>query len=89
MVCPQSMSVDNFFKRNDEEKRFLLSQIEQSENPEKTMNNFRNCLKKINSREVYDSFINSGFFTIVRENTEKDTRIETLDTLSSHFGLNN
>lgn len=89
MLCPQSMSVDRFFERNDEEKQFILSQIEQSENPEKTMKNFRECLAKVNSQEIYDSFINSGFFTIIRENSEEDTRIKTLNLLSNHFGLNN
>lgn len=89
MLCPQSLSVDKFFERDDEEKQFLLSQIEQSKNPEKAMKNFRDCLAKINSQEIYDSFLNSGFFTIVRENATEDTRMETLNTLSNHFGLSN
>lgn len=87
MLSPQSLSVDMFFEREDEEKQFLLSQINQSENPKQTMQNFRNCIAKINSQEIYDQWLNSGFFTIVRENTSKDTRFETLSTLARHFGL--
>lgn len=87
MLSPQSLSVDMFFERDDEEKQFLLSQIKQASDTEKTMQNFRNCLAKFNSQEIYDDWLHSGFFTIVREDIEKDTRFETLDTLARHFGL--
>jgi len=87
MVSPQSMSVEHFFDRDDEDKKFIKAQIMASENPEKTMENFLACLAKINSREAYNDFINSGFFTIVRKDTIVDTRLETLDQLAKHFGL--
>lgn len=89
MLSPQSMSVNKFFDREDPDKRFLLSQIQKSENPEKTMKNFRECLERINSKECYDKFADSGFFTIVRDNANIDTRKETLDILANHFKLNN
>ncbi len=38
-------------------------------NPEKTMANHRACTAKVNSKEHYDEFENSGFFTIVRKDT--------------------
>ncbi|HKM34501.1 MAG TPA: GNAT family N-acetyltransferase [Lachnospiraceae bacterium] len=87
MLSPQSMSVEKFFERGDEEKQFLLSVIKECPNPEKTLQNFKDCIANINSKENYDVFRNSGFFTIVRENTEKDTREETLHILARHFGL--
>lgn len=87
MLSPQAMSVDLFFEREDEEKQFLLSQIRASENPEKTMKNFRACLAKINSPELYEEYLHSGFFTLIRESTETDTRLETLAALEKHFGL--
>ena len=37
MLSPQWLSVDMFFERDDKEKQFLLSQIKQAANPEKTM----------------------------------------------------
>ena len=85
MLSPQSMSVNSFFDRTDLEKQFLLEQIKDSENPEKTMENFKDCLALINSQEHYNEWIESGFFTIVRENTNQDTREETCNMLARHF----
>lgn len=87
LLSPQSMSVDRFFDRDDLDKQFLLSQIEKAEDPEKTMSNFRNCIARVNSKEKYDMFSNSGFFTIVRDENEGDTRQEVLAMLEEHFGL--
>lgn len=89
MISPQALSVEKFFDRDDEDKRFLLDQINRCENPEKTLANFRSCIAKINSQEIYDSFADSGFFTIVRQNTNEDTRTEVLDQLANHFMLSN
>ena len=72
---------------DDEEKLFLLSQIKQAADPEKTLQNFRDCLAKFNSQEIYDEWLNSGFFTIVRNDAETDTRLETVEVLARHFGL--
>ena len=49
--------------------------------------NFRDCLAKFNSQEIYDEWLNSGFFTIVRNDAETDTRLETVEVLARHFGL--
>ena len=87
MLSPQSLSVERFFDRNDSDKVFIKEQIMKSENPEKTMQNYLACMAKCNSQEVYDNFANSGFFTLVREEAEKDTKVETLDLLARHFGL--
>ncbi|HOG01796.1 MAG TPA: hypothetical protein PKW41_09840 [Clostridia bacterium] len=87
MLSPQSMSVDRFFDRSDADKQFLLKQIRLAENPEKTMDNFKKCMARINSRERYDEFLNSGFFTIIREDTAADTRLETMGRLAEHFQL--
>ncbi len=87
MLSTQSMSVDKFFDRSDPDKQFLFSHIEEADNPIKTMENFRECIAKINSKECYDAFANSGFFTVVREDTKEDTRETTLDILAKHFKL--
>ena len=87
MLSPSSMSVDRFFDRGDHEKQFLLSVIQKCENPEKTLENFKNCIARINSQKYYDEFKNSGFKTFVRENNEIDTRVETIEALARHFGL--
>lgn len=87
MLSPQSMSVERFFDRNDPDKQFLLNVIEECENPEEAMQNFRECLARVNSKEHYDEYANSGFFTIVREDTDKDTREEVCKKIAEHFGL--
>ena len=66
MLSPQSMSVEHFFNRQDADKQFILEQIRQAKDPEKTMVNYRACIAEINSEERYDAFVNSGFFTLVR-----------------------
>lgn len=87
MLSPQSMSVNYFFQRDDPEKQFLLHQIQLSEYPEKTMENFRACIARTCTQEHYDAWLNSGFYTLVRENVTEDTRKETMELLARHFGL--
>ena len=87
MLSPQSMSVERFFDRNDPDKQFLLSVIEECDNPDEAMQNFRECLARVNSKEHYDEYANSGFFTVVREDTDKDTRKEVCEKIAEHFGL--
>lgn len=57
------------------------------ENPEKVMENYKSGLSLINSQENYDMFVNSGLFTLIRENTTEDTKQEVLEKLAEHFGL--
>ncbi len=87
MLSPQSMSVERFFDRDDPEKQFILNVIDSCDNPEAVLNNYRRGLALINSREHYDEYANSGFFTVVREQNEKDTREEVCDIIAKHFGL--
>ncbi len=87
LLSPQSMSVERFFDRPDPEKQFLLGEIQKCPDPEKTLENFLGGIARVNSRKYYDQFMESGFFTIVREDEEKDTREEILEVLARHFGL--
>ena len=87
MLSHQSMSVERFFDRDDPEKRFLLSVIESCEDPETVMENYKRGLARINSREHYNEYKNSGFFTVVRPDDDRDTREEVCDTIARHFGL--
>lgn len=86
MLSPQSMSVERFFDRGDPEKAFLLSQIDQATDPEKTMANFKACIARMNSRQHYDEYARSGFYTLVREGNA-DTREQVYAELARHFGL--
>ena len=87
MLSPQSMSVERFFDRSDPDKQFLLRVIDSCDDPEAVMENYRQGLALINSRKHYDEYANSGFFTVVRQDTAADTREEVCDTIAKHFGL--
>lgn len=87
MLSPQSMSVERFFDRADPEKQFILSVIENCQNPEAVMENYKQGLALINSKKHYDEYANSGFFTVVRQNNGADTREEVCDIIAKHFGL--
>ena len=87
MLSPQSMSVERFFDRSDPEKQFLLNVIESCEDSEAVMENYRQGLALINSKKHYDEYANSGFFTEVRQDTEKDTKEEVCQIIAKHFGL--
>jgi hypothetical protein len=87
MLSPQIMSVENFFDRDDDDKAFVKEQIMQAEDPEKTMKNYKACIARVNSKENYDNYAKSGFFTLVRTDSDRDTKAETLDILATHFGL--
>lgn len=87
MLSPLSMSVERFFDRSDPDKQFLLRVIESCEDPEAVMENYRRGLALINSKEHYDEYANSGFFTVTRQDNNIDTREEVCDTIAKHFGL--
>lgn len=87
MLSPLSMSVDRFFDRSDPEKQFLLNVIESCEDSKTVMENYRQGLELINGQKHYDEYANSGFFTVVRQDTQKDTREEICEIVARHFGL--
>ena len=87
MLSPQSMSAERFFDRDDPEKQFLLSVIRGCPDPDAALANFRACIARVNSPERYDAWLNSGFFTLVREDDGRDTREEVCARLAEHFGL--
>ena len=87
MISPLSMSVERFFDRNDPEKLFILNTIESCENPAEVMENYKKGLALINSQENYDLYANSGFFTVIRKDTQKDTKEEVCEKIAKHFGL--
>jgi dephospho-CoA kinase len=87
MLSPQSMSVERFFDRDDPDKQFLLSVIDSCDNPEAVMENYRQGLALINSQKHYEEYANSGFFTVVRQESNLDTRQEVCDIIAKHFKL--
>ena len=54
MLADPDISINRFFDRPDKEKQFLYQLLMQEENPDKALDNFRECLKRINSKENYN-----------------------------------
>lgn len=85
MLADPDVSVNRFFERPDREKQFLYRLIMEEENPQLALDNFRQCLKRINSQANYDAFLHSGFRVIVRD---EDRSIEdTFALVERCFGL--
>lgn len=85
MLADPQVSVNRFFQRPDKEKQFLYRLLMEEPDPVYAMENFRQCLARINSRENYDAFLHSGFRVILRD--EKRSIAETLDLVEGAFGL--
>ena len=85
MLADPDISVDRFFERPDREKQFLYRLIMEEKNPELALENFRECLKRVNSPIIYDSFLHSGFRVIVRD--ENRSIEDTLALVGKAFGL--
>ena len=56
-------------------------------NPEKALDNFRECLRRINSPENYAAFLHAGFPVLLRD--ENRSIEETLALAEITFGLQN
>lgn len=85
MLADPDVSVNRFFERPDKEKQFLYRLIMEEENPELALDNFRECLRRINSQANYDAFLHSGFKVIVRD--ENRSIEDTLALVERCFGL--
>ena len=67
MLADPEISVRRFFDRPDREKQFLYRLLMEEENPQQAMENFRQCLSRINSRESYDAFLQRRGSQMVRQ----------------------
>lgn len=85
MLADPEISVCRFFERPDREKQFLYQLIMEEPDPEKALENYRQGLMRINSRERYDSFLNCGFKVLLRD--EDRSEEETLALVEKAFGL--
>ena len=69
MLADPDISVNRFFNRPDKEKQFLYRLLQEEENPVEAMENFKNCLARINSKENYNKFLTAGFHVILRDDS--------------------
>ena len=85
MLTDPTISVNRFFERSDKEKQFLYKILLEEENPTYALENFRECLKRINSIDNYNNFLNSGFNVLIKD--ENRTIEETLKLVEKKFKL--
>ena len=85
MLADPDISVNLFFDRPDREKQFLYRLMLEEKDPEAALENFRQCLARINSQENYDTFLNSGFRVILRD--ENRSVEETVALAERELGL--
>ena len=86
MLADPEISVRRFFDRPDAEKQFLYRLILEEPDPNAAMENYRQGLWRINSRERYDRFLHAGFPVILRD--ENRTVEQTRALVEREFGLN-
>ena len=85
MLADPEISVNRFFNRPDREKQFLYRLIMEEPDPAHALENFRQCLAQINSRENYDRFLHSGFQVILRDDSRSIE--ETMALAEEKLGL--
>ena len=80
MLTDNDTSVNRFFEREDREKQYLYRLLQEEANPQAAMDNFKECLRRINSKENYNKFLNSGFQVLIKdENRSVEDRLCELD----------
>ena len=85
MLADPEISVSRFFERPDREKQFIYRLLMEEPDPEKAMENYRQGLMLINSKERYESSLNAGFPVILRD--ENRSLEQTLEMVEKVFGL--
>ena len=85
MLADPMISVSRFFERPDREKQFLYKLIMDEPDAKAAMENYRQGLMRINSKERYDRFLNSGFNVILRDDNR--TVEQTLSLVERSFSL--
>ena len=85
MLTDPNESVNRFFERPDIEKQFLYQLLLKEENSDLAIENFKNCLKRINSIENYNKFYTSGFNVLIKD--ESRSIDETLEIVEKYFKL--
>ena len=85
MLADPDISVKRFFERPDREKQFLYRLLMEEPDPAAAMENFRQCLARINSQENYNALLNCGFKVLLRD--ENRTVEQTMALAEKMLGL--
>ena len=85
MMAPPEIGINRFFDRPDAEKQFLYQLMLEEPDPQAALDNFREILTRIHSKESYDELLQSGFRILFRD--ESRSQEETVRLAEEIFGL--
>ena len=85
MMAPAEDGINRFFDRPDAEKQFLYRLMMEEPDPQAALDNYRQMLTLLHSKESYDELENSGFTVIWRD--ENRTPEQTADLADRVFSL--
>lgn len=85
MLSDPQISVNRFFDRPDAEKQFLYQLMLEEPDPQAALDNYREILSRINSKENYEKSENSGFEVIYRD--EQRSQEDTVKLAEKIFGF--
>ena len=85
MLADPEIGIRRFFDRPDPEKQFLYRLMLEEPDPQAALDNYREILTRVCSRQNYDELLHSGFRVIFRD--ENRSREETAALAEAIFGL--
>lgn len=85
MLSDPEISIRRFFDRPDPEKQFLYRLMLEEPDPQAALDNYREILTRVCSKESYDELLRSGFRVIFRD--EGRNQEETVLLAEEIFGL--
>ena len=86
MLSDPGISIHRFFDRPDPEKQFLYQLMLEEPDPQATLDNYREILTRVCSKESYDELLHSGFRVIFRD--EERSQEETVSLAEEILGIN-
>ena len=85
MLADPEIGIHRFFDRPDPEKQFLYQLMLEEPDPQAALDNYREILTRICSKESYDELLHSGFKVIFRD--EDRSQEETVQLAEKIFGI--
>ena len=85
MLADPEIGIHRFFDRPDPEKQFLYQLMLEEPDPQAALDNYREILTRVCSKESYDELLRSGFRVIFRD--EERNPEETVCLAEEIFGI--
>ena len=85
MLADPEVGIHRFFDRPDPEKQFLYRLMLEEPDPRAALDNYREILTRICSKESYDELLHSGFRVLLRD--ENRSQQETVLLAEEIFGI--